>query len=179
MSELVEVIQTDEQLADAIAYAINTYSIAYEHYTLETMETVNRRWRVYKTGAGNPFDGNEWLGEFDNKEAAKDFCSELNRKAACQAAARHRLAELDRLRAIEAENARLREALKAKPWPPTDDELREMLAQIVGAWWSQSSAHMIRNQRLRIEDIKAMYAVRDALAPFVARAAINGEGGGA
>lgn len=89
------------------------------------------------------------------------------------------LPQADRLRAIEAENARLREALKAKPWPPTDDELREMLAQFVGAWWSQSSAHMIRNQRLRIEDIKAMYAVRDALAPFVARAALNGEGGGA
>ena len=82
----------------------------------------------------------------------------------------------DRIEQLEAEVERLREALQAKPWPPTDAELREMLAQIVGAWWSESSANSIRTAKnLRQEDIKGMYAVRDALAPYIARAALEGK----
>lgn len=79
-----------------------------------------------------------------------------------------------RIAELEAENARLRKALAAKPWPPTDAELREMLAAIVGAWWSPSTAQTIRTARqLKPEDVKGLYAVRDALAPYVARAALN------
>jgi hypothetical protein len=76
---------------------------------------------------------------------------------------------------IEAERDRLREALAAKPWPPTDAELLEMLAMIVGAWWSKSTASEMRKSGFRpnVQDIKGMYAVRDALAPYVARAALK------
>lgn len=72
-----------------------------------------------------------------------------------------------------AEIDRLRELLAAKPWPPSDAELREMLAVIVGAWWSQSTASEIRKGRLGVTDIKGMYAIRDVLAPYVARAALQ------
>lgn len=79
------------------------------------------------------------------------------------------------LRAAEAQVKGLREALESKPWPPTDADLREMLALIVGAWWSESSANRLRTARvLNAEDIKGMYAVRDALAPYIARAALKG-----
>lgn len=102
-----------------------------------------------------------------------DFNADL-----AQAAADHRIAATQSLAAdlanAEAEIVRLRAALAAKPWPPADAELREMLAGIVGAWWSPSTAHTIRTARqLKTEDIKGMYAVRDALAPYVARAALN------
>lgn len=73
------------------------------------------------------------------------------------------------------ENARLREGLNAKPWPPTDAELREMLAKIVSVWWSESSYQRIMTRDLSPFDIKGMYAVRDVLAPYVARAALNKE----
>lgn len=95
-----------------------------------------------------------------------------------QAVARHRRASTAALEAelakVRAENARLREALKSKPWPPSDADLREMLAHIVGAWWSNATAHAIRTKRaLNPEDIRGMYAVRDALAPFIARASLQ------
>lgn len=71
------------------------------------------------------------------------------------------------------ENARLREALEAKPWPPSDVELREMLATIVGAWWSEATAKAIRDGRINREDAKAMHAIRQCLAPFIASAALQ------
>lgn len=76
---------------------------------------------------------------------------------------------------LRAENERLREALAAKPWPPTDDELRQMLGRIVGAWWSAATGREIQEgkRRLNPEDLKGMYAVRDVLAPYVARAALK------
>lgn len=81
---------------------------------------------------------------------------------------------------LSAEVERLREALAAKPWPPSDDELRVMLGQIVGAWWSKATGQDLIEGKVRLspQDIKGMYAVRDALAPYVAKAATNTNGEG-
>lgn len=79
------------------------------------------------------------------------------------------------IRKLHAEIDRLRAALAAKPWPPSDADLLAMLADIVGAWWSEATGKIMRRQGYRpnVEDIKGMYAVRDALAPYVARAALS------
>ena len=74
-------------------------------------------------------------------------------------------AENQRLRAeVEA----LREALAVKAWPPSDTELQDMLASIVEVWWSPSSANLLRQGRRTREDVKAMYALRGVIAPYVA-----------
>lgn len=67
------------------------------------------------------------------------------------------LREVERLRALLAE----------KPWPPSDAELSEILANVVGVWWSESSANFIRKGQLSVNDTKAMYAIRDAIEPYV------------
>ena len=78
----------------------------------------------------------------------------------------------------DAEIERLRVALAAKPWPPTDVELKEMFATVVDAWWGKSGGNTIRSRsRLDPEHLKGMYALRDVLAPYVARTALaNSEG---
>ena len=79
------------------------------------------------------------------------------------------------LRDLMAENERVWEGLRANPWPPSDADLREILATIVGAWWSESTANNNRdpNRRLSVQDIRGVYAVRDALAPYIARATLG------
>lgn len=74
------------ELADAVAGALAKYGVAYSHATLMDMATADRKWRVHETGYGNPFDRDEWLGEFDNKPDANAFCAELRRAAAIKAA---------------------------------------------------------------------------------------------
>ncbi len=111
-------------------------------------------------------------GEYDAHEAVKAFAA--HRIAAHQRGLAQGAAERAEL---VAEVGRLRAMMAAKPWPPTEAELRGMLADIVEAWWSKSSGNFIRqapsNAKLSVADIKGLYAVRDALAPYVARAALS------
>lgn len=79
----------------------------------------------------------------------------------------------EELEAVKAGAERLAEALGAKPWPPSEADLREMLAAVIEAWWSPSSANLLRQGKTTREDIKGMYAIRDALAPYVSRAALE------
>lgn len=98
----------------------------------------------------------------------------------------HQLTNIDRKEAADtitalsaerdAKDARIAElegALKAKPWPPSDSELADLLASVVEAWWSPSTANLIRAGKRTTNDIKGMYALRDALAPYIARAALK------
>jgi hypothetical protein len=51
-------------------------------------------------------------------------------------------------------------------WPPSEADLNDWLASIVEVFWSASSANYIRAGKLRVEDIKAKYALRDVLERF-------------
>ena len=89
-----------EQIADAVANAINSVSVAYSHGTTTDFRTVDRMWRVHETG-GNPFEKNEWIGEFDNKDEANALCVKFRRERAiatveaATADLRERLAEVE------------------------------------------------------------------------------------
>lgn len=83
------------------------------------------------------------------------------------------IAMSEELEAVKAKAERLAEAVGAKPWPPSEADLREMLAAVIEAWWSPSSANLLRQGKTTREDIKGMYAIRDALAPYVSRAALE------
>lgn len=104
-----EVTRADEALTDAVAAALAKYAVAYTHVTLADFSTAGRSWKVHEVIDGNPFDRDEWLGEFDNKADAHAFCADLRRKAAVDAVARHRLAHSP---ARGGEVEKLREALE-------------------------------------------------------------------
>lgn len=100
-----------EAIADAVATALAKYSVAYSHNTVgPELRTTDRMWRVHETGHGNPFERNEWLGEFDNKADASAACAALRRNAAIEAA-----------RAF---------VTPAKPAPASVDAMREAVADL-------------------------------------------------
>ena len=107
--------------------------------------------------------------------AAEAFRNDQTNAALIAAAPTLAAALLAERKAREVEVAKLKEAMAAKEWPPSNAELREMLAVIVGAWWSESSAWRLRTRQLNPEDIKGMYAIRDVLAPYIARQALKGQ----
>lgn len=99
---MIEVTEADKVLADAVAEAIVSVSVAYSHDTNSELRTINRKWFVHDTCEGNPFDKREWLAVFDNKAAANEYARDLRKERAYAAAATHRIeaakAERDRLR---------------------------------------------------------------------------------
>lgn len=97
---MVEVTEADKVLADAVAEAIASVSVAYSHDTNSELRTINRKWFVHDTCEDNPFDKREWVAVFDNKTAANEYARDL-RKERAYAAATHRIetakAERDRI----------------------------------------------------------------------------------
>jgi hypothetical protein len=84
------VTRADRDIADAVAEAIASVSVAYSHNTGLNFETKDRRWFVHDVCEGNPFDKAEWLGEFTSKADANEFARKLRQTRAYEAAARHR-----------------------------------------------------------------------------------------
>lgn len=72
-----------EKIADAVADALASVSVAYTHLTLADMSTAGRSWKVHDAVIGeNPFDRNEWLAEFENKQEAREYAASLRRERA-------------------------------------------------------------------------------------------------
>jgi hypothetical protein len=92
------VTQADIDLADAVALAITSVSVAYSHDTNDEMRTVNKRWFAHDSCEGNPFDKEEWLEIFTDKEAAHKYVTNLRQQRASQVVARHRQSQTDALR---------------------------------------------------------------------------------
>lgn len=68
-----------EAIADAAATAIASISVTYSHSKNSKFQTIHRLWSVHDSCEGNPFDRNEWLGQFESEEDANDFASALRR----------------------------------------------------------------------------------------------------
>jgi hypothetical protein len=91
------VTQADIDLADAVALAITSVSVAYSHDTNDEMRTVNKRWFAHDSCEGNPFDKEEWLEIFTDKKAAHEYVANLRQQRASQVVARHRQSQTDAL----------------------------------------------------------------------------------
>ena len=93
-AEQPTITQADIQLADAVAEAIASVQIAYSHNTNAEFRTVDRKWSVHDACEGNPFEKDEWLAVFTDKEEAHAFARKLRQERAAKAVTRHRTTSL-------------------------------------------------------------------------------------
>jgi len=73
-----------EEITDAVEQAIAKYQIAYSHSTDNSLRTVDRLWSVHESKGDNPFERNEWLGQFDTKVEASRLVAKLRREEAVE-----------------------------------------------------------------------------------------------
>ena len=135
------ITQSDIELADAVAEAIASVQIAYSHNTNAEFRTVDRKWSVHDACEGNPFEKDEWLAVFTDKEEAHEFARNLRQERAANAVARHRttsLAAQDGLvERIVRDVAELPDRTSPEDWPDamlvTADELAAIVAAALSA----------------------------------------------